>query len=306
MKKFLLSLSLFLLSTSLVLVSLCFFTYTLILSRDFNQHEIKHQQALLKVENATNIVSKVKNPAVRIRLKKELDAKTLKIRKNIIIKRAIIYNRILLIPILLILIQLFGYLSVLSYKKMKIDKKHIQPLNKKYFLKFLTKGFVVLLIIVGAIGVDEYSYYQFLRVVVCSYCLYGLYKLDEEDFKDWRYYSLCIIGILFNPIIPVPLQRETWIIIDIISAILISLISIHKSNSICEFIKKKFRKENRVKIIASIILIFIPLILFLIFLALDELGSDDFLEILIMILFPIWFLVFSIIIGRYISSFFDK
>ena len=72
-----------------------------------------------------------------------------------------------------------------------------------------------------------YGYYTFLRVVVtivAIYYIYWLYSLAKLQ-NIW-FWGLIVIGILFNPIIPIHLGDKTiWGIIDVIVAVFfISLI----------------------------------------------------------------------------------
>ena len=65
----------------------------------------------------------------------------------------------------------------------------------------------------------QYSYYEVLRVVVCIASLYLAYDLYENKRVGWT----CIFvatAILFNPLIPIYMQKETWQLIDFVSAII--------------------------------------------------------------------------------------
>lgn len=68
-----------------------------------------------------------------------------------------------------------------------------------------------------------YGYYMLLRFVVCGCCGYIAYTeyLAKEKATKW----VIIFGgiaLLFNPLIPIHLGRESWTIIDpIIAALLI-------------------------------------------------------------------------------------
>lgn len=90
------------------------------------------------------------------------------------------------------------------------------------------KLIVLVLLIVGAIGVDNYTYYQLLRIVVCGYAIWGSIILYNNNQKDWKFITLIVLGILFNPFSPIYLSREIWIPIDILSSILIASINLNK------------------------------------------------------------------------------
>jgi len=71
-----------------------------------------------------------------------------------------------------------------------------------------------------------YGYYVLLRWVVTISAVFLLW-LAYESKKTFWLFLMGIIAILFNPIIPVHLDKEIWVVIDIIVAI-IFLVSIYK------------------------------------------------------------------------------
>ena len=76
-----------------------------------------------------------------------------------------------------------------------------------------------------------YGYYTFLRIFITGTASYSAYIYYSAQKKFWIW-VLGFIAILFNPIIPIYLGKESWAIIDICTA-LIFLISI--------FFLKEFR-----------------------------------------------------------------
>jgi len=66
----------------------------------------------------------------------------------------------------------------------------------------------------------SYGYYQILRLLVCGTCAYFSYKTAEQDRKVWAW-ILGIIAFLFNPIIPIRFDRETWQWFDFITSIIL-------------------------------------------------------------------------------------
>ncbi len=65
-----------------------------------------------------------------------------------------------------------------------------------------------------------YAYYQALRWVVCGVTGYGAYMAYERKNQIWAWF-FGITGILFNPIMPFYLKRETWQLLDIAAAIIL-------------------------------------------------------------------------------------
>ena len=63
-----------------------------------------------------------------------------------------------------------------------------------------------------------YSYYTLLRFVVCGTGIYiAIFSFGEE--KKIIASLAAFIAILFNPVIPIHLTKEDWVIIDLITAI---------------------------------------------------------------------------------------
>ena len=69
-----------------------------------------------------------------------------------------------------------------------------------------------------------YGYYIFLRWVVSATALFSVWAAYECKRKSWVF-VMGGVAILFNPIIPVYLTKETWIVIDFIVAV-VFLVSI--------------------------------------------------------------------------------
>lgn len=74
---------------------------------------------------------------------------------------------------------------------------------------------------IGA-GDIEYGYYTFLRIVSLIFISILIFA-----YLSWSNVQLCyctvtfgILLILFNPIIPISFEKETWVVFDIISGIL--------------------------------------------------------------------------------------
>lgn len=64
-----------------------------------------------------------------------------------------------------------------------------------------------------------YGYYQLTRIVIFfagAYLAYSLYKLHKEG---WIW-ILAITVIIFNPFFPLRLTKGTWVILDLIAAII--------------------------------------------------------------------------------------
>ncbi len=88
---------------------------------------------------------------------------------------------------------------------------------KENWFKILAVG-----ILIGALWAHPYSYYQILRWVVTIVSAYSAYLAFNSKVTSWGWVFV-VVAILFNPIAPVYLQKETWQILDLIGAIIFSV-----------------------------------------------------------------------------------
>jgi len=85
-----------------------------------------------------------------------------------------------------------------------------------------------------------YGYYTLLRWVVTISALFSAWVANNSEDKFWVF-LLGGVAILFNPIIPVHLTKDIWVIIDFIVAILF-LVSIFKIKP-----KRQLPKKDKVQ-----------------------------------------------------------
>ena len=64
-----------------------------------------------------------------------------------------------------------------------------------------------------------YGYFQLLRWVIAGTAVFSGYISYELNNKIWIW-IMGIIAILFNPIVPIHLEKDVWIVIDVVVAIL--------------------------------------------------------------------------------------
>ena len=72
----------------------------------------------------------------------------------------------------------------------------------------------LIIILVWAIDDHAYSYYNFLRWTVCVVAVYWAYESHSQLNNGWAV-IFAVIALLFNPIIPVHLDRWLWAFIDL-------------------------------------------------------------------------------------------
>lgn len=85
---------------------------------------------------------------------------------------------------------------------------------------------VAVIMLFWALADNPYGYYQILRWVICGLSGYLAYSAYNEKKNAWAW-IFGILAILFNPILPIYLDRDTWSVIDAITAVII-FISIFK------------------------------------------------------------------------------
>lgn len=71
-----------------------------------------------------------------------------------------------------------------------------------------------------------YGYFQLLRWVVAIVAVYNAYLAYESKNNTWVV-IMGAIAVLFNPIAPIFLQKETWVILDLVASLLM-FVSISK------------------------------------------------------------------------------
>ena len=100
----------------------------------------------------------------------------------------------------------------------------IRHMRKEYVGYRNIAAVISIFLLLLAIPRLPYGYYIFLRWALSATALFSAWAAYECKCKFWVF-VMGGIAILFNPIIPVHLPKETWIVIDFIIAV-IFLVSI--------------------------------------------------------------------------------
>jgi hypothetical protein len=80
----------------------------------------------------------------------------------------------------------------------------------------------ICLLFLAVIPILPYPFYLILRLIVSISCFATYYNIRHIDYpKTWLKPSLIVIGILFNPLVPVHLTRFLWIPVDIVCGIVL-------------------------------------------------------------------------------------
>ena len=83
---------------------------------------------------------------------------------------------------------------------------------------YLVIGLVALI----AAAPMPYGYYTLVKILVCGFSAvlaYRNYKAADDKLAAWVWVFL-IIAIIFNPLIPLHMQKEVWMVVDTVTGVL--------------------------------------------------------------------------------------
>lgn len=92
-------------------------------------------------------------------------------------------------------------------------------LSNKNVLTVIVSGLLFIALMDGL----PYGYFTFLRFAVSAVAVYLAYKTYEENEGSLWVWAFGGIAVLFNPFAVIHLQREQWVVIDLIVGILFLL-----------------------------------------------------------------------------------
>lgn len=78
---------------------------------------------------------------------------------------------------------------------------------------------LAILFLLVALGDWPYSYYQFLRWFILAIGVYSAYSAYTSKKIAWVW-IFGIVVVLFNPIVPFYLSKDTWQLIDVVATII--------------------------------------------------------------------------------------
>lgn len=76
------------------------------------------------------------------------------------------------------------------------------------------------LLLIGAAPIHAYSYYIFLRWVVCAAAIWFCYSAFAVE-RGWLLIVGVPLAILFNPIVPIYMHKATWSVLDVAAAVVL-------------------------------------------------------------------------------------
>jgi hypothetical protein len=80
--------------------------------------------------------------------------------------------------------------------------------------RLVTAGLLLL-----ALARLPYGFYTLMRLLCCVVCAYGTYVAVERRQRTWMW-TFGVVALLFNPFLPIRLDRSTWAIVDVCVALL--------------------------------------------------------------------------------------
>ena len=69
-----------------------------------------------------------------------------------------------------------------------------------------------------------YGYYTLLRLVVCAVGAYCAWYAKEQENQGWLW-TMVVVAVLFNPLIPVHLTKGIWVFLNLGAAVLFFVFS---------------------------------------------------------------------------------
>lgn len=93
-------------------------------------------------------------------------------------------------------------------------------LKSPIFITFTATRIIAASLLVWALARHSFNYYELLKLVVSGTCLFGVYVAFTAKKVDWAWLFGALV-VLFNPLFPSPLSRQTWNVIDIAAAVLL-------------------------------------------------------------------------------------
>jgi hypothetical protein len=92
------------------------------------------------------------------------------------------------------------------------------PIDRRFPSSTIPSIISILMLLAGVPKFFPYGYYTLLRLVVCGTGTYISY-ISFKNEKQIIGFLAILVALLFNPIIPIYLDKEIWVIIDLFVAI---------------------------------------------------------------------------------------
>ncbi len=86
--------------------------------------------------------------------------------------------------------------------------------KKLAVLDVVRLGVSILLLV--AVSKQPYSYYIILRWTTCAAFAWLSFTACKRSLEGWAW-SAGAVGVLYNPIVPIHLDRSTWMVINLLT-----------------------------------------------------------------------------------------
>jgi hypothetical protein len=114
--------------------------------------------------------------------------------------------------------------AVLACREVKkIEGDNVQSINFKKFMTtrnlLITASIIAgIFCLIAAAGSYPYHFYTLTRWVVFLVCAFGFFNTLDKSPSGLKV-GFAIVGILFNPLIPFHLKRDTWQILNVFAGV---------------------------------------------------------------------------------------
>lgn len=113
---------------------------------------------------------------------------------------------------------LFFFICLYGKKIIKIIKNI--PHSNYHILGYITTAYLAFVTIYGWVHWRiDYGYYEVLRWSVSCFAFWSAYRIKQKQNNIW-FLVFMAIGVLFNPLVKVALDKDVWQNIDIITFVL--------------------------------------------------------------------------------------
>ena len=82
----------------------------------------------------------------------------------------------------------------------------------------------IIALVVGSFRIRSYGFYTLLRLIVCGVAVYGAIRANSQERTGWAC-LLAGVAVLFNPLIPVHLTKNVWVVLDLATAGLLGVVA---------------------------------------------------------------------------------
>ncbi len=84
----------------------------------------------------------------------------------------------------------------------------------------LTLKLLAAAMLIAALGRHPYGYYTLLRWVVCAVSAFSAVRAHEAKRTRWTW-AFAVVALVFNPLLPVLRDRDTWAPVDVAVSLLL-------------------------------------------------------------------------------------